>query len=87
MHGSSDTATPTGESTPDRRLYDVPEVAALLGVDERYVWTLISRHDRGSDDGLESVKLGRLRKVPSECVEQFIAYLREQAQAAREAAA
>lgn len=87
MHRSSDTITPAGESTPDRRLFDVPEVAKLLSVSERYVWTLIARWDRGAEDGLESIKLGKTRKVPSECLDAFVTYLRGQAEAAREAAA
>jgi excisionase family DNA binding protein len=62
---------------PPERLLDSPgEVAQKLGCSTRTVWTLIQRGD------LESVRLGQLRKVPAEAVDQYVAKLRKAAQAA-----
>lgn len=76
MHGSGEKDSVTHGST-QRDAYDVPEVAARLGVGEAYVWTLISRND------LHSFKLGRLRKVAAVDLEAFINKLRDEEQQLR----
>jgi excisionase family DNA binding protein len=79
MHRSD---SPENGSIPARRVYGVPEVAALLGgVTVRYVWTLIA------SGALESVKIGKRRMVPHEAIDALIAQLREDEARARAAVA
>ena len=74
--------SPTGGGIPERRAYNVPEVAQLLGgVTERYVWTLLSTGE------LESVKIGARRLVPTEALDAFLNRLRAEELKVREAAA
>lgn len=54
---------------PNRLLYPVPEVAILLGVEQRLIWKLVETGD------LRSVKLGRRRLVPKDAIHQFLAKL------------
>jgi excisionase family DNA binding protein len=69
--------TTAGQSTdsgkmahpPNRLLYPVPEVAILLGVEQRLIWKYIETGD------LRSVKLGRRRLVPWDAIQQFLAKL------------
>lgn len=71
MNGTERGTAPTHGSIPQRRAYNVPEVAVLLGgVTERYVWTLLSTGE------LESVKIGARRLIPAEAIDAFIARLR-----------
>lgn len=80
MHESEIGSAPIhGSAVPERFAYGVPEVAILLNVSERYVWTLI---DRGE---LVSFKIGSRRLVARDDALAFIARLRDQEQRAREA--
>lgn len=63
-------------SPPKRLLYPVPEVAILLGVGDRTVWSYV---DSGE---LRSVKLGRRRLVPVDAITQFLAKLNVEVSAA-----
>jgi excisionase family DNA binding protein len=49
-----------------KRLLDVDEVAAMLGCGRSYVYDLLYRGE------LRSIKLGRLRRVTVDEVEQFV---------------
>jgi excisionase family DNA binding protein len=57
----------------ERRLYSAEEVADQLGCSKRTVWNLMLRGE------LESVRLGHLRKVPAEAVDEYIDSLRRHA--------
>lgn len=57
----------------EQQLLTVPEVMALLRLGRCTVYDLI-RSGR-----LESVKVGRLRRVPAAAVESFVSELREEA--------
>ena len=82
MRESAVNASPMdGSGIPRREAYEVPEVAVLLGVSERYVWTLVSIGD------LRSFKTGRLRKIASKDLDAFIDRLREDEQQVRRATA
>jgi excisionase family DNA binding protein len=61
---------------PNRLLYPVPEVAVLLGVEQRLIWKYIETGD------LRSVKLGRRRLVPMDAIHQFLAKLNVEVAAA-----
>lgn len=72
---------PTGESIQYREVYQVPEVAVLLGgASERWVWSLVDRKV------LPSVKIGGKRLIPRADLIAFIEGLREDERTAREAA-
>jgi excisionase family DNA binding protein len=60
------------EPTPARDLYPVSEVAATLAISERQAWRLVLSGE------LESVHLGRLRRVPASAVDDYIAARRGQ---------
>ena len=74
-----------GEPGPEHReepaeepriLLRVEEAAHRLGIERTLMYSLIQSGD------VESVRLGRLRRVPVECLDEFVTQLRS---AAREA--
>lgn len=60
----------TGDSQPDGVLLTVEEAAERLRLGRTLVYRLISSGE------LESVKVGRLRRVPAECLPEYVATLR-----------
>ena len=68
-----DTMTVTAESTSPREaklLLTVEEAAHRLGIGRTVMYRLVS------SGAVESVTLGRLRRVPSECLDEFVSALR-----------
>lgn len=61
-------------------LLTVEEAARLLGIGRTTAFALVKSGE------LESVPLGRLRRVPAECVTEYINRLRTQARATNQAA-
>ncbi len=53
-----------------RRLYSALEAASMLGVGRTYMFHLIATGQ------IESVKIGKLRKIPSDALEEYIDRLR-----------
>jgi excisionase family DNA binding protein len=53
-----------------RRLYSATEAARLLGVGRTYMFHLIATGQ------IESVKIGKLRKIPSDALDEYIDRLR-----------
>jgi excisionase family DNA binding protein len=60
----------TGDAQPDGLLLTVEEAARRLRLGRTLVYRLISSGE------LESVKVGRLRRVPAECLPEYVATLR-----------
>jgi excisionase family DNA binding protein len=58
------------DGTPDGLLLTVEEAARRLCIGRTLVYQLISSGD------LESVKVSRLRRVPAECLPEYVATLR-----------
>lgn len=56
-------------------LLDVDEAAEALGVRRTHLYQLLSRGE------LESVKLGRSRRIPVGALEEYVARLRDEARA------
>lgn len=50
-----------------RLLLSVPEAAEMLGLKPKGLWGMIGRRE------IESVKVGRLRKVPMSAIQDYIA--------------
>lgn len=50
-----------------RRMVSVPEAAEMLDLTPKGLWSMVGRRD------IESVKVGRLRKIPLAAIEQYIA--------------
>jgi excisionase family DNA binding protein len=50
-----------------KRLLSVPEAAEVLGLTPKGFWAMVGRRD------IESVKVGRLRKISQEALEAYIA--------------
>ena len=48
-------------------LLSVPQAAEMLGLKPKGLWTMIGRRD------IETVKVGRLRRVPLSVIEAYIA--------------
>jgi excisionase family DNA binding protein len=69
---ATDAAPPeyTGDGKPDGLLLTVEEAAKRLRLGRTLVYRLISLGE------LESVKVGRLRRVPAECLPEYVATLR-----------
>lgn len=65
---ATDTVPP--DSQPDGLLLTVEEAAKRLRLGRTLVYRLISSGE------LESVKVGRLRRVPAECLPEYVATLR-----------
>jgi excisionase family DNA binding protein len=57
----------------ERRLLKVPEVMTVLGLSRWQVYNLIRSGE------LESVKVGRSRRVPVAALDDFVCQLREEA--------
>ncbi|GIH97992.1 helix-turn-helix domain-containing protein [Planobispora takensis] len=57
----------------EQRLLKVPEVMAVLGLSRWQIYNLIRSGE------LESVKVGRSRRVPLVAVDAFVSQLREEA--------
>jgi excisionase family DNA binding protein len=55
-----------------RRLYSVPEAARLLGVGRTYMFRLVATGQ------VESVKIGKLRKIPRDALHDYIDRLRSE---------
>jgi excisionase family DNA binding protein len=69
---AASTAAPadTGGSQPDELLLTVEEAARRLRLGRTLIYRLISSGE------LESVTVGRLRRVPAECLTEYVATLR-----------
>lgn len=77
------TATPQRHpAAPDARrlLLRVEEAADRLGIGRTLMYELVARGD------VESVPVGRLRRIPAECLDEYVARLRESARAGRSVA-
>jgi excisionase family DNA binding protein len=61
-------------------LLTVEEAARLLGIGRTTAYALVKTGE------LESIPLGRLRRIPAECVTEYINRLRAQARANNQAA-
>jgi excisionase family DNA binding protein len=69
---AASTAAPagTGGSQPDELLLTVEKAARRLRLGRTLIYRLISSGE------LESVTVGRLRRVPAECLAEYVATLR-----------
>jgi len=69
---AADAAAPEqiADGAPDGLLLTVEEAARRLRIGRTLVYQLISSGE------LESVKVGRLRRVPAECLPEYVATLR-----------
>jgi excisionase family DNA binding protein len=66
------TATTDSTAPPDGKLLlTVEEAAHRLGIGRTVMYRLVS------SGAVESVTLGRLRRVPSECLDEFVSSLRK----------
>ena len=63
-----------------RLLLTVEEAARLLGIGRTTAYALVKSGELGS------IALGRLRRIPAECVTEYINRLRAQARATNQAA-
>ena len=63
-----------------RLLLTVEEAARLLGIGRTTAYALVKSGE------LESIPLGRLRRIPAECVTEYINRLRAQARATNQVA-
>ena len=63
------TPTPEPRPLPPRLLLTVEEAAEQLGIGRTLAWRLVS------DGELESVRIGRLRRVPRSAIEDYAAQL------------
>lgn len=62
------------DSTPQKRLYRVDEAAHLLGLGRT---TLFAELKSGR---LRSLKVGRSRLIPAECIDEFVELLKREAE-------
>ena len=62
------------EAVAPRLLLRVEEAAQRLGIERTLMYALVQSGD------VESVRLGRLRRIPAECLDEFVAKLRAAAQ-------
>jgi excisionase family DNA binding protein len=70
MAADAEVAEHAADGTPDGLLLTVEEAARRLRLGRTLVYQLISSGE------LESVKVGRLRRVPAECLPEYVATLR-----------
>jgi excisionase family DNA binding protein len=55
-----------------KMLYTVREAAHLLSLSEQTLYRWLLRADAGRRDGLRSVKVGALRRIPHSALDEFI---------------
>lgn len=72
-------ASSEGPNT-QRLLLRMEEAAERLGIGRTLMYQLVSRGD------VESVPVGRLRRIPSECLDEYVVRLRAAARANRSVA-
>ena len=78
----TDTETPVVDSAapPDGKLLlTVEEAAHCLGIGRTVMYRLVST------GAVESVTVGRLRRIPSECLDEFVSMLRRAQAGGRQA--
>ncbi|SDJ21795.1 DNA binding domain-containing protein, excisionase family [Actinokineospora alba] len=61
--------TPAPQSMPERVLFTVEEAAAQLGIGKTLTWRLVGTGE------LDSVRIGRLRRVPKAAIAAYAARL------------
>jgi excisionase family DNA binding protein len=66
-------SVPTPPTVPAALLYTIPEVTSLLRLSKTQVFEEIRR------GRIQSVKVGRARRVPAQCLAEFVALLIEEA--------
>ena len=58
--------------TRDKRLFTVPQTQAMLGIGRTTLWNMIASGE------IESVRIGRSRRITAEVIDQFVEGLRAQ---------
>lgn len=66
--------TVTDGALPGRRLLRIEEAAESLGIGRSLMYRLVL------DGEIESIHVGRLRRIPAECLDEAIAKLRSDQQ-------
>ena len=66
---------PEVEGQPEKLLLRIEEAAQRLGIGRSLMYELVL------SGAVESVPLGRLRRIPSECLVEYVARLREESSA------
>ena len=56
--------------TRDKRLFTVPQTQVMLGVGRTTLWNMIASGE------IESVRIGRSRRITAEAIDQFVEGLR-----------
>lgn len=64
------TANGTAISAPEPMAYTIPEAALALAISERKVWTLVG------DGTIESITIGRSRRIPRAGLLAYVESLR-----------
>ena len=54
----------------DKRLFTVPQTQAMLGIGRTTLWNMIASGE------IESVRIGRSRRITAEAIDQFVDGLR-----------
>ena len=58
--------------TRDKRLFTVPQTQAMLGIGRTTLWNMVASGE------IESVRIGRSRRITAEVIDQFVEGLRAQ---------
>ena len=58
--------------TKDKRLFTVPQTQIILELGRTRIWALIASGE------IESVRIGRSRRIPTEAIDRYIERLRAQ---------
>jgi len=56
----------------DKRLFTVPQTQAMLGIGRTTLWNMVASGE------IESVRIGRSRRITAEVIDQFVEGLRAQ---------
>jgi len=56
--------------TRDKRLFTVPQTQVMLGIGRTTLWNMIASGE------IESVRIGRSRRITAEAIDQFVEGLR-----------
>lgn len=74
------TSVGTGSTATDRLMLTTEEAAERLGIGRTLMYSLVRNGE------IESVTIGRLRRIPAECLNEYVQRLRSSRQQSKTAA-
>lgn len=82
MHDSAHQGGAEADTQAEQIGYSIERAAGLLDLSRRQVYYLVDQEDREPGTGIESVKIGRSRRIPRQALVDYMQRLRDEQTAA-----